>query len=298
MNEASVAAAIVADGERFLAGLGQAEPLPGRAAHRADLSPSISLSSDAAARAVGRRTSLPVQQQALDRDGVRSPSRERSKRLTIPKPPPFSIPQPVRDFKGYEDEIAAVQAALAEGSALISAVQGIGGVGKTELAREVAAADAGRLPGRADPRRHAGHDAAARGAGCDDGCAHGARGGGDPARDAGGRLSQPARRQAGLDPARQRGERRRAAGAGAAAAGGPARHLADAVRAGGRGAGRAGEAVARRGQGAAWAVSCRAWTTPRSTRWPGCAPTCPWRCASRAPICRRPATRSTPTSMS
>ena len=96
--------------------------------------------------------------------------------------PPFSIPQPVGDFKGYEPEIAAVQAALAEGSASISAVQGIGGVGKTELAREVARRMRARLPGRADPRRHAGHDAAARGAGRDDGCAGGARGRGRRAR--------------------------------------------------------------------------------------------------------------------
>ena len=78
-----------------------------------------------------------LEQQALNREEFDRVWRA-LEGLTIPKPPPFSIPQPVADFKGYEDEIAAVQAALAEGSAAISAVQGIGGVGKTELAREVA----------------------------------------------------------------------------------------------------------------------------------------------------------------
>ncbi len=53
--------------------------------------------------------------------------------------PPFTIPQPVADFTGYADEIEQVRGALAQGSVAIATGQGIGGVGKTELARKVAA---------------------------------------------------------------------------------------------------------------------------------------------------------------
>jgi hypothetical protein len=67
--------------------------------------------------------------------------REDVSRLVRPpdSSPPFSVPPPVLDFIGYEKEIEQVCSALANGSAAISAVQGIGGVGKTELARKVAA---------------------------------------------------------------------------------------------------------------------------------------------------------------
>ncbi len=55
-------------------------------------------------------------------------------------PPPFSIPRPVPDFQGYEAERAVVRAALAgDGAVAIAALHGIGGSGKSELARKVAA---------------------------------------------------------------------------------------------------------------------------------------------------------------
>lgn len=60
--------------------------------------------------------------------------------------PPFSIPPPLSDFAGYEAEIEQICSALANGPAAISAVQGIGGVGKTELARKVADEMKGAFP--------------------------------------------------------------------------------------------------------------------------------------------------------
>jgi tetratricopeptide (TPR) repeat protein len=63
---------------------------------------------------------------------------ERLKRLDPPRRP-FTIPAPVGDFKGYQKELADVRAALSgSGAAAISAVHGMGGVGKSELARKAA----------------------------------------------------------------------------------------------------------------------------------------------------------------
>jgi hypothetical protein len=60
---------------------------------------------------------------------------------TVSKPPPpapFTVPGPVADFQGREEEIAAVEAALTgSGRTLISALSGMGGIGKSQLAYEV-----------------------------------------------------------------------------------------------------------------------------------------------------------------
>jgi hypothetical protein len=165
---------------------------------------------------------------------------------------PFSIPTPVGDFKGYEKELVDVRAALTGGGAVaISAVHGMGGVGKSELARKVAREtlahfDDGQILvdmlGTTQPRSAA------------DAMTHVllALGGGDgrPA-DAGGGVSKPAAGQAAPGPARQRGERCRARCAAAAPACGTPGHLAQPDRHRRGAADRAREAVTRGGRGAA-----------------------------------------------
>jgi tetratricopeptide (TPR) repeat protein len=60
---------------------------------------------------------------------------------------PFTIPSPVADFTGRETEIAELEKALTRnGRAAICAVNGLGGVGKSQLAFEVARHMAGHFP--------------------------------------------------------------------------------------------------------------------------------------------------------
>ena len=48
-----------------------------------------------------------------------------------PPPAPFTVPAPVADFQGREDEIATVEGALTgNGRAVISALSGMGGIGQ------------------------------------------------------------------------------------------------------------------------------------------------------------------------
>ena len=55
-----------------------------------------------------------------------------------PSPTPFTVPAPVADFQGRGDEIATVEGALTgNGRAVISALSGMGGIGKSQLAYEV-----------------------------------------------------------------------------------------------------------------------------------------------------------------
>ncbi len=66
-------------------------------------------------------------------------SRNRTQQVEAP-PSPFTIPQPVPDFKGYEAERAAVAKSLTgDGAAAVAVLYGMGGTGKSELAHLVAA---------------------------------------------------------------------------------------------------------------------------------------------------------------
>jgi NB-ARC domain len=71
-------------------------------------------------------------QAKLDRLAPRADREERT-------PPPMQIANPVPDFQGREDALAKVIEGLCrEGGSAISAIRGMGGIGKTELARLVA----------------------------------------------------------------------------------------------------------------------------------------------------------------
>jgi tetratricopeptide (TPR) repeat protein len=61
---------------------------------------------------------------------------------------PFTVPAPVADFTGREEEIAALEEALTSGTgrAAICAVHGLGGVGKSQLAYELARRTAACFP--------------------------------------------------------------------------------------------------------------------------------------------------------
>ena len=60
---------------------------------------------------------------------------------------PFTVPEPVADFTGREKEIAELEQALtSNGRAAICAVNGMGGLGKSQLAYELARRMAGHFP--------------------------------------------------------------------------------------------------------------------------------------------------------
>jgi tetratricopeptide (TPR) repeat protein len=61
---------------------------------------------------------------------------------------PFTVPDPVADFTGREAEIAKLEKALASGTGRVAicAVNGLGGVGKSQLAYELARRTAQRFP--------------------------------------------------------------------------------------------------------------------------------------------------------
>ncbi len=62
-------------------------------------------------------------------------------------PAPFTVPSPVPDFTGRDDELAQLTAALAlNGRASLSAIDGMGGMGKSQLAYELAHRQADRFP--------------------------------------------------------------------------------------------------------------------------------------------------------
>jgi hypothetical protein len=51
----------------------------------------------------------------------------------------LALPEPVRGFKGREEELAELQAVLTdEGRAVISSIEGLGDIGKTALAIQTA----------------------------------------------------------------------------------------------------------------------------------------------------------------
>ena len=58
---------------------------------------------------------------------------------SAPLPPPHQLPPPPGDFQGREEELASLRAAMAAGKAIISGLQGQGGIGKTVLALKLAA---------------------------------------------------------------------------------------------------------------------------------------------------------------
>lgn len=73
---------------------------------------------------------------------------DRARRTAPPPPPtPFTVPPPVADFQGRDEEIAEIEEALAgNGRAVISALSGMGGIGKSQLAYEVVHRLRGRFP--------------------------------------------------------------------------------------------------------------------------------------------------------
>ena len=67
--------------------------------------------------------------------------------LDTSAPAPFTVPSPVADFTGRDDEITTLTKALAEnGRATVSAIDGMGGMGKSQLAYELAHRLADRFP--------------------------------------------------------------------------------------------------------------------------------------------------------
>lgn len=73
---------------------------------------------------------------------------DRAGRSVPPPPPaPFTVPAPVPDFQGRDEEIAEIEAVLTgDGRAVINAVSGMGGIGKSQLAYEVVHRLRGRFP--------------------------------------------------------------------------------------------------------------------------------------------------------
>ena len=140
LQEASVAAVILKDGRELLIGLDAAQLSLVRklleATYRRYLAQKDLLFEFApiAIRALFKRIGKNEERiERVEREF------ERLKALAAPAIP-FTIPKPVTYFKGYEDERAAVRSALTNaGAAAISALYGIGGAGKSELARKVAA---------------------------------------------------------------------------------------------------------------------------------------------------------------
>ncbi len=147
MQEGSVAAAILEDGERLLVGLDAdmrallLKLLTGVYRHFLEQKELLHKLSLTALRTLFEHQALNIAEFERIRSAI-----ERLKVMKAP-PVPFTIPAPVGDFQGYEAERATIRAALAGGNAVaISAVQGMGGAGKSELARKVAEEMAAEFP--------------------------------------------------------------------------------------------------------------------------------------------------------